>query len=117
MSVSVRIVGKLFIREWPDEEGQITYWCPGCKQAHTITFGGAQSWTWNGDADKPTFSPSVLANGVRGTSSEEWNRRHPRCHSFVRDGMIQYLSDCEHALAGLTVPMEKLPRRWDKFVD
>lgn len=27
------------------------------------------------------------------------------CHSFVRDGQIEFLSDCTHALAGKTVSL------------
>jgi hypothetical protein len=27
------------------------------------------------------------------------------CHSFIKDGMIQFLDDCTHALAGQTVPL------------
>ncbi len=49
--------------------------------------------------DKPTFTPSLLVNG-----GEHRRQDHPlRCHSFVTDGMIQFLSDCEHKLAGQTV--------------
>lgn len=31
------------------------------------------------------------------------------CHSFIRDGQIQFLSDCTHALAGQTVPLPAWP--------
>jgi hypothetical protein len=31
-----------------------------------------------------------------------------RCHSFVRAGMIEFLSDCTHELAGKTVPIPDL---------
>lgn len=53
-------------------------------------------WTFNGDMDRPTFSPSMLlyANAV-----------HGREHFFVRDGKIEYLQDCDHHLAGMTVDM------------
>jgi hypothetical protein len=27
------------------------------------------------------------------------------CHCFIRDGQIQFLLDCTHALAGQTVPL------------
>lgn len=106
----------LFKREYENGETSITFWCPGCDGGHTIFVGGAETWTWNGDDEKPTFNPSVLANGTPSAGSDEWNAKHPRCHSFVRDGMIQYLSDSNHALAGLTVPMEKLPKRYEKFL-
>lgn len=53
-------------------------------------------WTFNGDLDKPTFSPSMLAYA---------NNTHGRDHFFVRDGKIEYLSDCDHELAGKTIDM------------
>lgn len=33
----------------------------------------------------------------------------PRCHSFVRDGKIEFLSDSTHKLAGQTVDLPPLP--------
>ncbi len=27
------------------------------------------------------------------------------CHSFIRDGTIQFLGDCSHAMVGLTVEL------------
>jgi len=30
------------------------------------------------------------------------------CHSYVTDGRIQFLADCTHALAGLTVDLPEL---------
>ena len=69
--------------------------CPGCQCGHGWTTG----WTFNGDLDKPTISPSLLVNWHNGTAPV-------RCHSFIRDGMIQFLSDCTHALVGQTVALE-----------
>jgi len=114
--MSKRIEGVLFIRELPDGTGQCTYWCPGCDGGHTIHYGGAETWTWDGNAEKPTFSPSVLANGLRGIASEEWLKRHPRCHAFVRAGKIYYLSDCEHSLANQEVDMVPLPEKYHNFL-
>jgi len=56
-------------------------------------------WEFNGDVDKPTFSPSILVR------HHEWTVEKV-CHSFVRDGKIEFLNDCTHELAGKTVPME-----------
>jgi hypothetical protein len=101
------------------EGGRLVFWCPGCEEAHGVTGG----WTWNGDAERPTFTPSVLvlsghfAPGHQQPPAPCWcsyNAEHPgnpapfrcyRCHSFVTDGQIQFLSDCTHALAGQTVPL------------
>lgn len=68
--------------------------CPGCKYGHWFATGYG-GWTWNGDRDKPTVNPSILNSSPA-----------PRCHLFIRDGQIQFLNDCEHELAGKTVPME-----------
>lgn len=101
------------------EGGRIAFWCPGCNQAHQITVDGSRGWTWNGDGDRPTIAPSVLVNGTVPITDEE----HARimngeafvptpliCHTFIRDGNIQFLSDCTHALAGKTVPLPDWPR-------
>lgn len=61
-------------------------------------------WTWNGSLDRPTFSPSFLewCNKADGTVIS-------RCHSFIRDGRIEFLSDCTHALKGQTVDLPEIP--------
>lgn len=135
LTVSKRIEGVLLIREWErddDEAGQCTFWCPGCEQGHTIAFGGAETWTWDGNAEAPTFDPSVLAfpheklneagrqlvDAGRGSElTDEHRTMTPRCHSFVRAGMIEYLADSTHALAGQTVRMVPLPAKYSEFVD
>lgn len=78
------------------------FWCPACDIYHAVNIepGG---WTFNGDEDKPTFSPSILFHG------DENGFGGFRCHSFVRDGQIQYLTDCTHDLAGKTVPLPLYP--------
>ena len=71
------------------DTGQFIFQCPGCGFAHWF---GPPRWTWNGDYDKPTVNPSIVTVGVE-----------PKCHSFIRDGKIQFLNDCTHALKGQTV--------------
>ena len=43
-------------------DGRLTWWCPGCNHAHMIQTGDGPSprWGWNGNAERPTFTPSVL---------------------------------------------------------
>lgn len=79
---------------------EVYIWCPGCEGYHSVCVdpGG---WTWNGSEESPTFNPSLLVRGVRGDTSEV----KTLCHSFVRDGKIQFLSDSAHALAGQTVDL------------
>lgn len=82
--------------------------CPGCKNLHPIAVDpsahpAGQSWTWNGSYDAPTFNPSLLCND---------HYPSKRCHSFIRDGQIQFLDDCYHELAGKTVPLAPIPDWW-----
>lgn len=121
MSVSKRIEGVCFIREWPDGKGQVTYWCIGCESGHTIQYGSDETWQWDGDPWKPTFSPSILAwPHPRSFEPADPDRRparpQPRCHSFVKSGRIEYLTDSEHQLAGQTVDMVPLPERYSRFL-
>ena len=52
----------------------------------------------------------VLGNGrVADVRAQPDNVGSPRCHSFVRDGGIQFLTDCEHGLAGQTVDLPAMP--------
>lgn len=108
------------LRHWAGggKEGY-TFRCPGCNEAHTVQTS-AGGWGFNGSAEKPTFTPSVLvrtghhAPGHSGNCWCTYNAEHPDkpapftckvCHSFVTDGQIQFLSDCTHELAGKTVPL------------
>lgn len=102
------------------EGGYLFFWCPGCDESHMIRArqpGEARGWDFNGDYDRPTFSPSVLVKGKRRLTDEEYLRIRAgekvevpdtACHSFVRDGRIEFLGDCTHALAGQTVPLAPL---------
>lgn len=112
------------------EGGALTFWCPGCKDYHTVRHGTGPGprWGWNGNADAPTFTPSVLVrsgHNVPGCDPEfcwcTYNAEHPDdpapfacgiCHSFVTDGQIQFLSDSTHELAGQTVPIPDFPEHF-----
>lgn len=92
-------------------DGMRIFYCEGCKQCH----GFNNSWTFNGDFENPTFSPSILVKGVEPITDEEYDLLmagkyvKPRpfvCHSFVADGKIQYLNDCTHSLAGKTIGLK-----------
>lgn len=102
------------------EGGYVAFVCPGCGRRHKLRVDGDGSprWSFNGDLDRPTFTPSILARReewtppVMGENLAEWKRAPwPQtkvmtiCHSFVTDGRIQFLSDCTHALAGQTVDL------------
>lgn len=77
------------------------FWCEGCKLYHNYDVGktdGTPNWTFNGDFEKPTFSPSLFYT-------------RSGCHLFVENGMIRYLTDCHHTLAGQTIPLPQMPNK------
>lgn len=77
------------------------HWCPGCKDIHAIAvekpFDNGAKWTFNGNMDQPTFSPSIAVG------------KPVYCHYFIQDGMIRYCSDSTHALSGQHVPLPSIP--------
>jgi hypothetical protein len=83
-------------------------WCPGCDHAKAIPVPAEDGalpptgahWSWDGNLEAPTFSPSILQHA---------SGRMPLCHSFIRAGQWQFLGDSTHSLAGQTVPMVPLP--------
>ncbi|MCV9382471.1 DUF6527 family protein [Aeromonas hydrophila] len=102
-------------------EGTLAFFCKGCNAPHIINVGVGPRprWSFNGNYECPTFTPSVLV---------QWDQWEPPCadlemadkiyngeivqtkvskvcHSFVTDGRIQYLGDCTHELAGQTVDL------------
>jgi hypothetical protein len=107
--------------------GQLIFWCPGCKDHHAVR-AGDNAWTWNGSCEAPTFAPSILVTSGHYAPGEHahcwctYNAEHPddpvdfhcyRCHSFVREGRIEFLGDCSHALAGQTAELPECPVDWN----
>ncbi|MDA8211871.1 MAG: DUF6527 family protein [Clostridia bacterium] len=78
-------------------DGSFTFKCPGCGNWHTLNTPDNVRWNFNGDVDKPTFYPPVIC--------EAMNAGGIICHCMVRDGMIQFLPDSSHHLAGETVEL------------
>lgn len=93
------------ITETVDKDGKHyswAFWCPGCEEAHQFK---TPPWTFNRSMTKPTVRASILVRGGKG-SVKGTNRR---CHLYVTDGQIKFLTDCTHALKGQTVPMVPMP--------
>ncbi len=97
------------------------YFCVGCEMRHIIFVKHVDKrhvWGFNGDLNKPTFTPSIL---TKYTHPKGHSNANPApvdydgeyvteiCHSFVTDGVIKFLSDCTHSLAGQTVDMVEEP--------
>jgi len=100
----------------------VTFKCPGCNLFHDLRHKGEgrPMWSFNGDKEKPTLTPSILytsghyVQGYNGGSCWcEYRKENPDCvfecvlcHSFVTDGHIRFLEDSTHKYAGQTL---KLP--------
>ncbi len=89
-------------------DDMLAFFCPGCGHVHRVPVHEGNdtdgTWGWNGSMDRPTLSPSIrVFKGEPETT----------CHSFVRDGQIQFLNDCFHRLKGQTVEIPD----WDAPID
>lgn len=98
--------------------------CPGCKQPHRFT----SSWQFNGDLENPTINPSILVKSGHfaphfkegdncwcsynlmkmAEGLPESKFRCAICHSFIKEGKIQFLGDCTHELVGQTVELPEI---------
>ncbi|WP_420415936.1 DUF6527 family protein [Marinovum algicola] len=88
------------------EFGTVTFDCPGCGWTHMLNVDpneGKPCWTFNGDTEKPTISPSINAWREYGG-----DRKTQRCHSFVEAGRIRFLGDCTHQFAGQTLALPEI---------
>ena len=86
--------------------------CPGCKAQgdgftglHALPVNGQSgkrpNWRFDGNLEAPTLEPSILS---RGGAVEGFV-----CHSFLRGGVFEFLSDCTHPLKDQKVPIGPLP--------
>lgn len=83
------------------EDGLLIYHCPGCGRCHGLPTHkpftpNGHLWQWNGSLVRPTLEPSINQPG---------DSRLGRCHHWLRDGVLEFLSDSEHKLAGKKVAL------------
>ena len=84
-----------------------SFHCPGCGWEHpfrTVPGHDEPVWDFDGDMEAPTFSPSL-----RMRYSDDIGKHNSVCHLFLRNGVLEFLSDCTHELAGQKVPLEPEP--------
>lgn len=86
------------------------HWCPACEELHDFAvdqpFRNGARWTFDGNAEAPTFVPSMNI-----TVGPFPDGHTAVCHYFLTAGQIIFLGDCTHALAGKTVPLPEIPPR------
>lgn len=82
----------------------IYIFCPACAALGRDTglhcMDVTKIHTFDGNYDSPTISPSL------GWPAEP---KDFHCHSYIKSGMIEYLSDCTHGMAGQTVELLDVP--------
>lgn len=90
------IKGVIVTFEKPGQKSFV-FFCPGCKTNHSIQFDGTidPQWGFNSNVKSPTVTPSIRVDWGGGK----------KCHSYVKNGNIQFLGDCSHKLAGTTVEL------------
>lgn len=80
---------------------------------HTIYVKGDVVWTFDGNDEAPTFSPSIRItyNGDDHDQRRENGRRAPSacCHYVLINGILSYLTDSSHGLAGQKVALPDIP--------
>ena len=97
-------------------DGGFAHWCPGCQEMHRLP----DSWTFDGNLENPTFTPSFRHSGVKreyvdGEWMGEWVRDAQGnpvpfvCHYYLTSGQLQFCDDSTHTLAATTVPLPELP--------
>jgi hypothetical protein len=96
------------------EYTSLMFVCPGCKTAgrpgydalHMLPVNSPHiekpSWEWDGNLESPTLSPSILTRG--GALGKDGV-----CHSFLKNGVFEFLTDSTHSLSGQQVPLPDLP--------
>lgn len=92
------------------------HWCVACEELHPLP----NSWSFNGNLEKPTFTPSFKHTGIKtvkvnGKWTGEWvldadGAPVPEvCHYILTDGVVNYCADCTHPYAGKSVLIAELP--------
>jgi len=69
--------------------------CPACGSPHLFD----KRWTFNGNHEAPTFRASMLVGYKHGDPPVPYV-----CHSYLTDGVWEFLRDCTHAMRGTKVP-------------
>lgn len=84
------------------------FWCPGCDNPHSIN----ETWAFDGNYESPTINPSILVTMPNPDKQKLILVHEYRCHLYIREGRIEFLSDCSHDLAGNTVDIPDYPDSW-----
>lgn len=103
---------KIARREFKSDGKHVAAWfvyCPACEAAHRFLVECEEApeevWQFDGNEDAPTFTPSLLVESGPPDCRDI-------CHSHLRVGVWELLSDCTHGMAGQKVPMVAFPENY-----
>lgn len=81
------------------------HWCPACEQMHPLP----DSWKFNGNEHRPTWSPSFRQTYVHWPKGAPIGSGVNRvCHYIITDGLIQFCPDSWHGRSDI-VAMSPIP--------
>jgi hypothetical protein len=92
----------------------MAHWCPACEEIHifhTKRTENGSCWRWNGNIIHPTFMPSMVItclDPIEGKPRDRWPLVS-RCHYWLKNGKLEFLTDCTHRFKGITVSLPPLP--------
>jgi hypothetical protein len=78
--------------------GRYFHWCPACRELHPLP----DKWSFNGNVERPSFSPSFRQHTTRG-----------ECHYTIADGQIHFYADSYHGREDI-VTMPNFPTQDDQ---
>lgn len=98
-----------YLRTGVDGNGDkwVGHWCPGCRCAHLFYVEREKRpcWTFDGNAERPTFSPSMRSFiPAKGSDPEV-----TLCHYILTAGVINFLADSTHHELRGNVPLPPFP--------
>jgi len=97
------VIHRLEVRKNDGNAQRYMFFCPGCKCGHAFE---TPKWKFNGDMNKPTIRNSILHPGSEKERERTNGRYGHRCHCYVTNGKIQFLSDCTHELKNQTIELK-----------
>lgn len=92
------------LQAFTDGDGNKGYhhFCPGCNLLHNIWTSGKVAWAFNGNMDKPTFTPSVHHSTNKNTI----------CHYNITAGDILFHEKSTHPLKSQRVGLPDIPKNF-----
>ena len=103
---------KMVRREFKSAGKHVAAWfvyCPACRRSHRFIVENEADpdhvWQFDGNEEYPTFNPSLL---VESGPMQPGDPNHI-CHSYLKKGVWEFLSNCTHDMAANKTHMVDFP--------